>query len=363
MAILKYLLVLLLSSILLSCGTGKSDSNSSAAGNTNTGVRENKGQPSNTTSWGRRTYRVEVAPVQVRDVTYTIDVIGSLEPKEEIKIATRVAGIVEDVRFEEGDAVTKNTVLVDIDTNRYTLAVKRSKASLEKTIAELQEAQSALNKRKALRKIEKDWITDEEIATFTASVDKANAVVEEAKAALEIAEQDRNDSHIRPPISGVINSKLVSKGEYLAPGAVIAIIVDIDRLRLRFKVTESEAVKVTPKSIVTFRVRAMPSKVFKADIYHISESADPTTRMIECFAWVNNTDRMLKAGFSGDVNIETERHKEAVLVPEYAVLPSENGFIAFVVENSKAIMRRLQLGMRTKDGYVEVLSGLKAGEI
>jgi hypothetical protein len=55
--------------------------------------------------------------------------------------------------------------------------------------------------------------------------------------------------------------------------------------------------------------------------------------------------------------------REAPVVPQTAVRPSERGFLAFVVENDAAVERVLNLGMRTAEGLVEVTSGLKAGEM
>ena len=54
--------------------------------------------------------------------------------------------------------------------------------------------------------------------------------------------------------------------------------------------------------------------------------------------------------------------RTAPVIPQTAIRPSDRGFIAFVVEKDAAVERILQLGMRTADGQVEVLAGLKLGE-
>jgi multidrug efflux pump subunit AcrA (membrane-fusion protein) len=70
----------------------------------------------------------------------------------------------------------------------------------------------------------------------------------------------------------------------------------------------------------------------------------------------------LKPGFFAEVAVATETHSGALVVPEGAVQASERGFITYVVEDGKARLRPIQIGLRTGTGVVEILSGLKTGE-
>ena len=71
---------------------------------------------------------------------------------------------------------------------------------------------------------------------------------------------------------------------------------------------------------------------------------------------------MLKPGFFAEVTLAVESKKGALMVPEGAVQASEQGFIAYAVEDGKARVRPIEIGLRTGTGVVEILSGLKAGE-
>ena len=83
---------------------------------------------------------------------------------------------------------------------------------------------------------------------------------------------------------------------------------------------------------------------------------------MEVLAWVKNPG-VLKPGFFAEVTLATEAHQGAVVVPEGAVQASERGFVVYVVEGGRARQRTVQIGLRTGDGTVEVVSGLQAGEI
>jgi RND family efflux transporter MFP subunit len=112
---------------------------------------------------------------------------------------------------------------------------------------------------------------------------------------------------------------------------------------------------------VTFRVAPLGPRDFTARIYHVGRIADSTTRQVEVLGWVDNPGD-LKPGFFAEVTLSGEEHKEALVVPESAIQASEQGFVTYVVQEGKAVLRPVQLGLRTGTGIVEILEGLKAGE-
>jgi len=114
---------------------------------------------------------------------------------------------------------------------------------------------------------------------------------------------------------------------------------------------------------VTFRVKSMPGKEFTAQLYHVGESADPNTRMVECLAWVDSRDRDLRPGSFADVTVVVEEKKGSVVVPQTAVLPTDRGFVAYVLKGEDEVEeRRIRVGLYTSEGDVEILEGLQAGE-
>jgi multidrug efflux system membrane fusion protein len=160
----------------------------------------------------------------------------------------------------------------------------------------------------------------------------------------------------------VINTKTVETGQFVRTGTVLATLVDTSRLRLRFKVSEAESLRARGGQTLTFHVGALGGKTFTATVYHVSDMADPNTRQVEVLAWVKNPGE-LKPGFFAEVNLASETRQAAVVVPESAVQASERGFVVYAVQDNKARARQVQVGLRTGTGLVEILSGLKAGEM
>jgi RND family efflux transporter MFP subunit len=168
---------------------------------------------------------------------------------------------------------------------------------------------------------------------------------------------------VRSPIAGRIERKHVSAGQFVREGDRVATIVDARRLRLRFAVGEAESVHLRPGQAVAFEVRAFPGRPFAAGVVHVDAIADARTRMVECLAEVENPDPALRPGFYAVVHATVARPSKALVLPEVAVLPTERGFVAYAVVDGKASERRLVLGMHTRDGMIEVVSGLSEGEV
>jgi multidrug efflux system membrane fusion protein len=333
---------------------------------------------------------VATAPVSTRPVVYLVETHGSLEAYETVVVPARVEGTIESLDFEEGTAVTPATVLAEIDTERYALEVRRAEnavaqaegtlaraaAQIEWEKASLAEAESNLARRRAIREKNPDFVSEEEITTleaavarFRASQDRsradeqgARAALEEARTRVALARKNLADSKVRSPLAGVVERKHVAAGQYLQAGDPIATLVDTHQLRLRFRVGEAEVVRLREGQKVAFRVQSFPDREFEADLVHIQGIADPATRRVECLATVADPDPALRPGFFATVRIEVSREEEAVVIPEGAILPTEWGFVAFVVEEGTARRRDLVLGLHTREGGIEVLSGLRPGE-
>jgi multidrug efflux system membrane fusion protein len=176
-----------------------------------------------------------------------------------------------------------------------------------------------------------------------------------------IAEQNTRRSDVRAPMAGVINTRTVDTCQFVKTGDVLATLVDTSRLRLRFKISDAESLYAKVGGGVTFRVSALGARDFPARIYHVGQVADVTTRQVEVLAWVQNPGE-LKPGFFAEVALAGDSKKDALVVPEGAILASEQGFVTYVVEEGIAHQRPIQVGLRTGDGLVEVVDGLRPGE-
>lgn len=307
-------------------------------------------------------YPVEVAEVTPRRVEYTVSAVGSVEAFEKVQVTARVAGVVEKVVFAEGDVVESGAVLVEIEPQRYQIAVDSARAALRKAEAAKAEAEASLERRQGVVAKSPGLIPGEEIETWRTRASTAAADVAAARAALDQAELNLRDAFVKAPVPGRIQTRTVQTGQYVQPGGVLATLVRRDPLLLRFQVPETEAGRLRLGQEARFTVGGEP-KPFTARLTHVADSADLTTRMVAVTATVDDPRRAtLRPGAFADVAVPVGATANAPVIPQTAIRPSERGFLAFVVSGDKAQERVLTLGLRTADGLVEVRSGLSPGE-
>lgn len=310
----------------------------------------------------RMAFPVEVQIVASRNVEYAVTAVGSVEAFEQVEVTSRVAGAVERVRFQEGELVRAGNTLVEIEPERYRLAVRSAEANLQREIAASREAEAGLARREAANTKNPGLIRGEEIETWRTKLSTAGAEVAQMQTAVEQARLNLRDAFVTAPVSGTIQTRSVQTGQYVPVGTVLATLVRRDPLLLRLQVPEADAGRIRTGMPVRFTV-GESNAPFSARITHVAASANQTSRMVPVTAEVTDPNRnALRPGAFAQVAIPIGGTAKAPVIPQTAIRPSERGFLAFVVEGKIARERVLTLGMRTAEGMVEVRNGLVPGD-
>jgi len=308
-------------------------------------------------------FPVETTVVASRSVTYSIYAVGSVEAFETVLVTARVAGVVDNVLFSEGARVRADQVLVEIEPERYRLAVESARAARDKAGAARAEAEAGLQRRRQVVEKNPGLIPGEELETWRTRVLTATSELTLAQAQLNQAELNLHDALVRAPVPGIIQTRTVQTGQYVQPGSVLATMVRRDPLLLRFKVPEQDAHRLKTGLKALFTVKS-DKTVYGSVITHVAAAADENTRMAAITAEVDDSEKdRLRPGAFAEIRVPVGSELDMPVIPQTAIRPGERGFIAYVVEGETAKERILTLGMRTADGYVEVLGGLKEGEI
>jgi len=311
----------------------------------------------------RVSFPVEVAPVATRSLIYTLNAVGSIDAFEKVQVTARVAGVVDRVLFAEGNLATVNQVLIEIEPERFKLAVESAQATYDKAVASKADAEAGLKRRETVINQTPGLIPGEELETWRTKVRLAAADVSQTQAALNQAQLNLRDAYVRAPFVGIIQTRTVQTGQYIQVGTVLATLVRRDPLLLRFSIPERQAAELRPGQVANFKVRDN-EKEYTSKLVHVAAAADEGTRMVAITAEIRDTsDMALRPGAFAEITIPVSAPREAPVIPQTAIRPSERGFIAYVVENDTAVERILAIGMRTADGSAEVISGLKVGEL
>jgi membrane fusion protein (multidrug efflux system) len=128
------------------------------------------------------------------------------------------------------------------------------------------------------------------------------------------------------------------------------------------EVPERHAVSLRPGQTVAFTVAAAPGQTFNAQVDFIDPVVQTANRTIMVKARAPNPNRVLRPGMFIEARLATATRMNAIVVPEDAVQPLRTANVVWVIDGGKASRRVVQLGARSQ-GVVEVLSGVKAGEL
>ena len=225
------------------------------------------------------TFPVEVEAVKVRSLIYTINAVGSVDAFEKVQVTARVAGVVDRVLFAEGNMAAVGQVLVEIEPERYRLAVESAQATFDKALAAKADAEAGLKRRETVITQTPGLIPGEEVETWRTKVRLAASDVAQTQAALNQAKLNLHDAYVRAPFNGIIQTRTVQTGQYVQVGTVFATLVSRDPLLLRFSIPERSAAVLRLGQAANFRVRDN-EKDYAAKIVHIAAAADEGTRMI-----------------------------------------------------------------------------------
>jgi multidrug efflux system membrane fusion protein len=319
-------------------------------------------RPGGPSAKSRIQFPVEVQTVGTRPLIYTVNAVGSVDAFEKVQATARVSGVIDRVLFAEGSLVGVDQVLVEIETERYKLAVESAQATYDKALAAQADAEAGLKRRETVIAQNPGLIPGEEVETWRTKVRLAASDVAQTKSALEQAKLNLHDAYVRAPFAGIIQTRTALTGQYVQVGSVLATLVRRDPLLLRFRVAERDAAQMRPGQAANFTIRDT-KRDYTSKIVHVAEAADEGTRMVAVTAEVRDTrDEALRPGVFAEITIPVSSPRNAPVIPQTAVRPSERGFIAYVVQNDLAVERVLSVGMRTTDGQIEVISGLTPGE-
>jgi RND family efflux transporter MFP subunit len=201
-------------------------------------------------------------------------------------------------------------------------------------------------------------------AAYQSAADTARgtkALLQDRRAAYDLALKKVNDATVRAPIAGVVADRPVMVGEFISERANVATIVQVNPLKLRTGVQERHAGIIEPGQVVEFRVESFGDAVFKGKVAYVSPSLDQTMRTFTIEALVDNADRRLKPGFFAKGAIMTKLDDGVMAVPDSAVSTLAGVSSVYVVTDGKITQTQISLGVRQGNLW-EVLSGLKGDE-
>ncbi len=314
------------------------------------------------------TVPVGTVVAEKKAITPSLEFVGRVEAIDRVDVRARVTGYLEAVLFKEGDAVQQGAPLYRIEKGLFEASVKQAQGALERaksakvlTEIQLQRAEDLLAKASGTV-VARDQAL--------AADQQAHAAILEAEANLQTANINLGYTDITSPISGKISRTNITAGNVVGPDkGTLTTIVSQDPMYVTFPVSLREFQSVARTSerpdLAKFKVKLRYSNGLFYDqvgtVNFLDVISNRATDTVLARATVANPKGGIIDGQLLTVIVETQDPEQKIVIPQSALIADQAGIYVFVVEDGKAVTKRVTPG-RTNGTGIIIESGLVGGE-
>ncbi|MEM1181229.1 MAG: efflux RND transporter periplasmic adaptor subunit [Acidobacteriota bacterium] len=302
-----------------------------------------------------RAVAVEVLVVETQTVIDRASLSADVRAARRANLAAEVAGTVERLPIDEGDAVGAGDVLAAIDTRALEARLAEARAVDRQRQLQFERAEKLLEKRSITRVQFLDAVTNRDVAA----------------AQLASAELELDQATVRAPWAGTVATTRVEEGDYVVPGQAMIELVDVSRLEVVAPAPAGDVPFLQVGASADVRVDVFPDRVFPGRVSRLAAELDASARTLDV---VVNLDLAKLAGGDGlrpglPARIELVRRTldDVIVVPLAATVELDESRAIYVVEGGHAVRRPVRLGPIVRgDGVagdrVVIEDGLVAGD-
>jgi RND family efflux transporter MFP subunit len=299
-------------------------------------------------SEGSGAVSVRTAAVSKQAVNLDFSANGTFIPGTEINFLSENAGRVTKIYVDEGDRVVKGQVLARIDAEILNTDRETAEAALQNAIRDEARYSSSFST---------GGVTQQQL-------DQARLAVRNAKLRLQSSQRRVNDANIKSPINGIVNKRYIEVGAFVtAQGTQLFELVDVSKLKLKVNVNENQVANLNVGEKVQIKTNVFPADDFSGKITFIAAKADNTLNFPIEIEVANSKANKIKAGMYGTAIFKFPAQAPTITVPRGAFIGSVSSNQIFVLEKGNTARVRKVVSGRILGDQVEILDGLKEGEI
>lgn len=289
--------------------------------------------------------KVEVLQLSPQTMKSYSTYIGHLKPIQRVNVSSEIPGIVEKLNTSTGQAVRKDELLANIDTERQAINTKLNTSNYELALDDY---------RREKKLYEKNLSTEAKLTTLKNRL-------EVSRYRLELSKLDLVRSRVKSPISGIIKSKFIEEGEYIGGGRKMFEILDISKVIAVIHIPETDIRYLQVGKKASIILDALPGRHFVGHVKTIGLEADSRSRSFDVEIEISNPEMQLLPGMLVRARMLKMSLKNQLVIPRHTIQENENGSFVYIIKNGKTIKRQIQLGISV-DESVQILSGLTFGD-
>lgn len=288
----------------------------------------------------------------------TEDTLGTLEALIDPKIGAEVAGRVTRVLAHSGERVRRGQLLAELDASDFEIQGGADAAEMARLEALVAQAERFAARQQDL--VAKGFIARNGAEDSLAQRDALRAQLATARARNQATRNNLGRTRVLAPADGVIETQIVSVGDYVKVGDPLFRLISNRVLRAHLPFPESAAGRIRAGQPVRLSLPHAPGRVIRGRVEDVKPTINDSSRALDVLVRVDNEDALLSGG-TVNASVITGSKPAAVVVPEQSVVLRPAGKVVYVIADGKANQRIVEAGIK-RDGLVEIVKGLSAGE-
>ncbi len=311
---------------------------------------------------------VKAVRAVVKPMPVLIEAVGTVEAEQSVQVRAQVSGVLKDVLFREGDKVKAGQTLFQIDSRTFQAQHNQALAALARDRAQLENAKAQEQRMEPLLK--REFITRQEYDVAVTSAKSLEATVQAGQAAVEQARIQLEFSRIVAPITGRTGQLAFKPGNLVIAsggGVPLVTINSTDPVLVGFSIPERQLEELRRyQNEKGMRIEILPDRagmpVAEGKLVFIDNTVTPQTGTVLLKTKVDNAKEVIWPGQFVNVRVVLTVEPEAVVVPEVAVQPGQDGpFVYLVGDDNKVEVRPVKVA-RQIGAEVVIASGIKRGD-
>lgn len=300
------------------------------------------------------TIKTITKPLEVTEST-----VGSLSSLMFPEIKAETGGRVVKLFVDVGQSVQQGQILAELDPTDQSYSAAANSARIEELIA--QEHNASLTTARYQKLLKSRNLSQADYDKAIANLNAIRAQLGAAKAQTAQAKYQLARTRIIAPISGRIQSRNISIGDFITTGMPLFQVVDLSRLRATLPFPETMAQSLSVGMPVRLHTPGVNTGVVSTNIIQLSPMIESSNRSFNVIVDFANQYHW-RPGGSVEAEVIVSHNPKAVMVPLECVVNRPNGTVVYKIENNKAIERKVTTGF-VKDNWIEIKKGLQPNEI
>lgn len=306
---------------------------------------------------------VTTVEVRQRDLAVQLEATGTVVPVAIVEVRSQLTSVARKVHIKEGQFVRAGELLFTLDVRPDEANVAKLRAQMARDEAALADARRQLARSREL--LARNFVSQAGVDSAQAQVDAQTALVAVDRAALDAARVTLDYGRITAPSAGRVGGVPIYPGSAVqANVTTLVTITQLDPIDVSFSVPQRYLGDVINAlrgagAVVTATLPGATSAL-TGRLQFVDSSVDAGSGAIRVKARFENRDQTLWPGAFVKAALTVRTLKDALIVPEAAIVQNTRGTIVYTVENDKAVLRKIEV-LATQAGEAAV-AGVVAGD-